>query len=354
MKPLFTVTLFLMIFVIACEKDSTAPEETNPPAPPTKSELSKFFIKQTYYDSLQVGSETEIVLEEQSVEQIIFGSIENGNFLPEDTLIPGYTPSGNHFFLLFQIDKQLNKNLRVYEFLLRFVLTNSDTIDVDTLAPTFKYPYESAEVFITTEEVAAAPIFFQDIDMNESDFFFHPTSAYGLYHYNFNSGSTTELVGYPSGNFIAHDSICVFYEIGWPSEIFRYNLQQDTTDLVIDLSTFTFDYINGLEIYNGILYALLYSTPSSFLAKFDLQGNFLETISYPKNTIFMTIKNDILYSIDPVKGSLSRFDLNTQTYLADRSLPTIEWEGIRIVGDNFYFVDFYKKMIGMIPLSELE
>ena len=56
-----------MIFLVACEKDSTAPEDNNPP---TKVELNKFFIKQTYYDSLQIGRETEIVLEEQGVEKI--------------------------------------------------------------------------------------------------------------------------------------------------------------------------------------------------------------------------------------------------------------------------------------------
>lgn len=353
MKLLTIATLIVMIFVISCEKDSTAPEETNPPAPPTKAELSKFFVKQTYYDSLQIGSETEIVLAEQSVEQIIFGSIESGNFVVDDTLIPTYQPSGNQFYLLFQINKQLDRNLRFYEFMLRFVLTNSDTVDVDTLAPTFKYPYESAEVFITIEQVTTAPHFFQDFDMNETDFFYHPTSAYGLYQYNFLSGSTEELVRYGSGNYIAQDSIYVFYEVAGFA-IFRYHLEKDTTDLEINLSQFNYDYISGLEIYDEILYVLFYDSFSPFLAKFDLDGNLLETVPYSKNTIFITIKNDILYSIDHTKDSLSRFDLNTQTYLSDKSLPTLEWEGIRIVGENFYFVDFYKKMIGVIPLSELE
>jgi len=342
-----------MIFVVSCKKDSTAPEDTNPPAPPTKAELSKFFINQTYYDSLQMGSETEIILEEQSVEQIIFGSIENGNFVVEDTLVPGYQQNGGQFYLLFQIDKQLDRALRYYEFMLRFVLTNSDTVDVDTLAPTFKYPYESAEVFITIEQITIEPHFFQDFDMNETDFFYHPTGPLGLYQYNFTSGSTNELVGYSSGNCIAQDSIYVFYEVvGFA--IYRYHLEKDTTDLEVNLSQFNYDYISGLEIYDGILYVLFYDSFSPFLVKFDLDGNLLETIAYSKNTTFMTIKDDILYSIDLTKDGLSRFDLNTQNFLSDKSLPTLEWEGIRIVGENFYYVDYYKTMIGVIPLSELE
>lgn len=356
-NKILLISLFLLLYLY-CEKDKSITSPEIPSDSPTKQELSKFQVIQVYYDSTVIKSDKNIILRTKAVEKIILGWKENGFFAGYDTLEPQYSPFDNGYYLDFQFEKNTGRTLRIYEFTLRFMLFNNDSIDVDTTAQLYKYPYQSAEIFITAEEVFQRENYhFQDIDRNDNYLFIHPVGPVGLIKYNLISKQTEELVLYSSGDCITSDSIYIFYDIGH-KDILRYNLATDTTDMKLDLSGLNYSWIKGLDIYGGILYVLLESSPSYYLTKFDLQGNYLGFIEYSKTTIFMTINGDILYSIEISPDwsgmGISRFNLITETFMENKSLPTNEWEGIRIYQDKFYFTDFYRQIIGTIPLNELE
>ena len=70
----------------------------------------------------------------------------------------------------------------------------------------------------------------------------------------------------------------------------------------------------------------------------------------------MAINSEIKYSIffpDEDEARLSRFDLSTNSFLEAGLLPTENWNGIRIYENKFYFTDFKKRLIGIIPISEI-
>ena len=211
------------------------------------------------------------------------------------------------------------------------------------------------EIFKDTEQ--GGPDRVEDFDLNSKKLYIHPTSSFGLYQYDFTSKELKLLTIYSSGNYIAHDSIYVFYEISGYN-IFRYNLLKDTTDLQLDLVGLSYTNIYGMDVYHHILFVKLYSqnATNSVLAKFDLEGNFIASIPYARRSFFMAIHSEIEYSIFFSNGDearLSRFDLSTNSFLETRLLPTENSDGIRIYENKFYFTDLKRRMIGIMPISEL-
>ncbi len=218
----------------------------------------------------------------------------------------------------------------------------------------------AVETFITYDDLFKnagpnGPDRVQDFDLNSSTVFLHPTGAFGIYQYQLDSGELKKLVDYPSGNYIAHESEYLFYEVSGV-RLHRYNLASQSTDLQFDLTSFDFSSINGLDCDQGRLYLNLYSqnSKSAVLAVFDFDGNFVESISYPRNTLHLTIDNDVAYAIfidDTATAELSRFSLSTKSFLENQSLPTENWDGIRTFKDKLYFADFERHLIGAIAAS---
>lgn len=214
-------------------------------------------------------------------------------------------------------------------------------------------PYKSAKVFILADEVYhEMEIYFQDIDLTDSTLIFHPSSSFGLYEYNFSTEHTSELVVYGAGDCIAQDSIFVFWDYG-TQNIFRYNYKLDFTDLEFNLSSLNYNWITGLECWQNKLYVLFRATPQNFIGIFDYNGNFISSIPFQKDTYFLAIYDNVLYTHD-YRTVLSRFDLNTSTFLDDKILPTDDPSGIRIYKDKFYYIDWGKRLIGEMQLSEFE
>jgi hypothetical protein len=294
MKSKLLLPLLLFSLFFGCEKDDSI---TGPADSPTKENLAKFQIVQVDYDSLLIKSDNDIILPKKAVERIFFGQKVNGVFTANDSLEPEYLPTNDSYYLDFQFEKKVDRSLSVYEYTLRFLSVNGDFIDVDTTAQMYKYPYQSAEIFLTFDQVFPIEYLFQDFDLNDNYLFVHPLGPSGLYKYDLFSGQTEELLLYPSGDCLAADSIYVFCDVDHV-KIYRYNLVTDKTDLELDLSGLTYSLIKGLDIYQGILYALFESSPSYFLAKFDFEGKYLGQIEYPKTTMYMAISNGILYSIE--------------------------------------------------------
>ena len=228
------------------------------------------------------------------------------------------------------------------------------------LGNTANFPQDSAQVFISYDEIfkdTGHPDYYtvQDFDLTDSLLFVHPIAAYGLYQYDLVSKELRELVHYGAGDWIAHDSIYVFYELS-SYGINRYNLVEDTTDLRFDLTALDYTNINGLDVYQHVLYALMHSQEpgSQYLAIFDLDGNLLDTISYPRFTSYLTIRDDVVYALPwDTTCTLSCFNLNTKSFLPDQPFPLESVNGIRIFADKLYYATNYQqRYIGIMPVPE--
>ena len=311
-----------------------------------------FVIKQVNYDSLYIESGNTILLNGLLVQQIVLLEADNNMFIPQDTIIPTYVASGDNYYLNFQFRKKVSKEILHYHFKLQYKIKEG-VVEIDSTHLMLLYPYQSAQVFITADEVHPDyKIYFQDIDFNEDYLFFHPGGSLGLYKYNIQTKQTTVLAGYFGGDFIAHDSIYVFIDDSHRF-IRRYNLESDTIDLEFNLASLIYNRINGIECFNGFVYVIFEnSLAHNYIAKFDFEGNYLDSVPYANSRYCLTIESGIAYSQD-YGSALFRFDLSTNTDLKEKLTPVYNGAGIRIVNDKLFFVDWDKRCIGFIPISDI-
>jgi hypothetical protein len=215
---------------------------------------------------------------------------------------------------------------------------------------------DTADVFITYAEIfkdVNSGYRVEDFDFfNDSVLFVHPAGAAGLYKYDMTSKEITELVDYSAGDMIAYDSIYVFYDWGH-FDIMRFNLNTDTSDLHLDLSSFNDPSIGGLDVYQHVLYAIINSqnTENTYIAKFNLDGTLLDTIPYPRITRYLTINNGILYSLAvDTAYTITGFDLSTKSFLPDKPFPVEYGWGIRIFADKLYYADPDHECLAILPI----
>ena len=212
----------------------------------------------------------------------------------------------------------------------------------------YKYPYASAEIFVTNA-ISPNTCCFQDVDRIGNRLFFHPTASQGLFVYDLSTGQTTELLFYGGGDAIAADSPFVFCDI-MHHGISRFNIVTNSVDLQFTLLSGSA--IAGLETYQGFLFVL---TLPSQLNKFSYDGVLLDSIPYPESTYFLTIHDSVCYSLrwQSAGDHLTRFDLRTQQSLPDLPAPAWGGEGIKIYENSLYYCDWFKRFLGVIPLDSI-
>ena len=346
MKVISVLNYLFLLLLISCTKDSN-PTMSIPSSPA----WNNFTITQVNYDSLYIESKDSIILNKKSVLKIRLSSIEDNIEVIVDSLNPVYHESGDNFYPNFIFKEKIDESLIYYFFKLEYFLTDSSVIEVDSSAFMLNYPYHSVRLFKRADEISGNQTDFQDFYLTQDILFYHPLGSLGLFKYDLTSDVSTELFGYSSGDYIAYDSIYVFWDFGrqW---LYRYNLALDTTDLEIDLSGLNYSRIAGLECHNGDLYVLFHSLSGNYLAKFSYDGQLLSSIPYSGETYFLTIDDDYFLSHD-YHTNLYLYDLNSGNLLDTKLMPTAEPEGIRIYNSNLYFVDYMKRVIAYLPLSDL-
>ncbi len=342
---LFSASMISIMWILtSCGSDIYVPVPTT-----TLGDVRNISIQQVYYNIIDVRSNENLIVRSKDVEYIIFGEKQDLIFIGQDTTIPTYTGPSSVRTLRFAFRRDVDLSIIKYDFTLRFLFFDSSWVELDTFALMYKYPYESAEVFLTTDLIQRPDLYFDDFDRDAKYLFFHSFGFSGVFQYHLDSRQLKTLVDNVSGDVIASDSVFVFYQNGL--HIFRYNLMTRSTDL--ELGTYKSPY--GMDIYDGELYVIFRDGESAFkLSRFDFEGNHIDSRPYERETYYMTIYDDVVYSMDYSSyQSISRFDLRTNTFLENRDSPAIS-AGIRIYGDRFYYSDGYKAMIGSIPLSEIE
>ncbi len=202
----------------------------------------------------------------------------------------------------------------------------------------------------------------QDFDFSNEKIYLWPLGPQGLYDYDLSTSHLRKLVDRTGGDFLTHESNNVFFAMSGGTVCERYRIEDSSTISInlVDQGS-DFKLIGGMDIYEEALYVILRKSwehpDETYILKFGPLYPMKEFIPYGKNTMYMTIANNIVYSIDisnPDLIKLSRFNLETRDFLDDLSHPTNYPDGIRIYQDKFYFTDYQQRYIGSVPLSEIE
>jgi hypothetical protein len=245
----------------------------------------------------------------------------------------------------------------------RYYKSDSTYFDADTMIALYKYPYQSAQVFLDSSQLGidAFKMIIQGISLSGSNFFFHPLNE-GFYSYDLVAHTCEERWdGYHIGSHLAADSNYVFCDVDH-QQIVRYNLTTDKADSSVPYLGKVQADIAGMAIVNHLLYVLITDWPI-YLKKFTLNGVLLDSIPMPTNSsykpFFMAMHDSVVYSKEEISsgsprgGQISRFDLRTKSFLSNVASPAKEIEPITISGDLLYYNNFYKNFIGVMPVADL-
>lgn len=342
-------TFFLLILSCAACDQGIAPPPAYYPNLLSQANADSIGIEFTDYDKVRITHQFESPLKSREFQRIGIGILDSTGYREVLSSSSQYDPAYDIFSLAFDFLLSLDSTKITTPIILRFYRRDSGFIDVDTTIQQYKYPYPNAEIFLTSS-IMVWPIdsrdHFQDIDRIGNKFYFHPTGPQGLFEYDLNSEITRYLFPYGTGDHIAADSIFVFCDIGL--KIVRYNILADSVDLTV--ATFP-TLIRGLETYQGSLYAITYSSAYA-VRKYTYDGALIDSSTISGSVFHLTISNGILYTTD-FYATIRRFELSTMNVLSSVSGPARNLEGIRIYDDHLYFCDFYKRMVGSVPLQDL-
>ncbi len=309
------------------------------------------------YDSLLVKNQPQAEVPEKTISRIELGEKDTGRFVASETVVPDYESKDNSYLINFNLSRKItNKRLRAYFFTLRFFFENNTYTDIDTFVLTYKFPYKSTELFLKTNEFPTSePIKIQDFELTSSKLYFYNLGYTRFFEYDLNSGKLREILGIGSGDHVAGNNDYIFLDFQHYS-IHRFNIKKDTVDLRFDLSFLNNPLILGMDMESDTLFVMFAGTdPSeSNLARFDVNGNFFYEQTLPFSSIYLSVVNHILYSVDYENNQIIRYDLNTQSLLPGKPFPAESIDGIGIYDNWLYFFDFYKEVIARVDLNEFE
>jgi len=216
--------------------------------------------------------------------------------------------------------------------------------------------YDTVEVFLSGDRFIPPGLYPQDIDMiSETELYFVTTADQGFWRYNFTLDSSIYLFTDYIVDYIALDSSYLFYNHGnW---IKRYNLINDTIDQQFRIEESPTETVWGLDVVDDFLFAIWgHYGGWYYIKKYTLEGALVDSLHYSfKQTLFMTIHDNILYAVDYDKEVISRYDFATKLFLEDKPWPQdSSIEGIRVFDNLFLFADFNHRRILSVSLIEMK
>ncbi|NOX89314.1 MAG: hypothetical protein GXO77_09825 [Calditrichaeota bacterium] len=344
------IAIFITLLLFAsCKKTSTGistPKDQLPLLNP--DEYRNIVLQLIDYDVVKITHQAGLDLSSPSVYQIEVGT-KIGNSFRRLAAYPSTTDtSAQTYIIRFDFTVAMDSSKIEQPLTVRYHLNDSTFIDVDTVVALYKYPYESAEVFVDSTKIKWG--IYQDIARTGSKFFFHGWGD-GLFEYDLVTRQTTEIYKYYGGSHIAADSQYVFCDIDH-KQVVRFNLATNTPDLTLSFKNIYS--IDGLAIENQSLYVLIAAQPFH-LKRFTLDGVLQDSIPYPyRGSYFMAIHDSILYSKDEYHNNqITRFNLRTGNFLPNILSPARRVEGIKVYRDTLYFCNEWKKFVGVVPIADL-
>jgi outer membrane protein assembly factor BamB len=212
----------------------------------------------------------------------------------------------------------------------------------------------------------------QDFDIFNHVIYIWPYGAIGFFEYHLD---TEKLVfkNAGSGDYITADSGRVLLGMAGSDRVMAYYLEDNSYEWFV---TKDGHYgVNGLQVYNGKLYVLyddFDNRPNgNVIDSYNLtDGKLVESLSYPRFTISLSIKDNIAYSTEYVVDSIAidgfimanpsschseitRFNMTTGEFLENVEAPAVDCASVRCWGDYFFFTDHDNKYIGYVTLEEI-
>ncbi|MEJ2637663.1 MAG: hypothetical protein P8184_20540 [Calditrichia bacterium] len=355
------------LLLVSCSEDKNVLNPSGSSGSPDSQSALYYQLKQSIdismmnYDSLTIHEKDGFAVKENSITTIQFGDRTSGVFKPEQELTPVYLPSGSGYLMqyLFPV-KIFDVFLRAKNFTMRFLLSDSGYIDVDTLALLYKYPYQSTQIFLKLpENIPYAVTGFKKLGSN---IYFAGYGA-GLIKYNLISKELRQWKNYSAYNLVTGNASFLFladYEGGIQkhTRILRFNISADSADVLYEISSTDQFFIGGIECSNDSLFVLVDQfNLQDYLAILDVDGRLLEKIDLDRDAAYsQCFKYDhfLYFSEYYYSSNFLKYDLNTHTFSDGKLMPSRYISGMQAAGDTLLFLDDYREILATIPFAEIE
>ena len=350
MKTLYLI-LLMLFWILAC-KQSTEPLQSQKSL--TAELLANLNIKLLDYDSLLISNPNTAVSTEKEIQLIRIWQNFGGERekLKEET--PLYSKVNDGYQIKFDLAFKVDRRTVFADLSIDFIKDSSDVITINTSVAVFQYPYPQTEFLYYHSELLPENNIIQSFDFINDDIYLHGYGPSGLFLFEPDNENKQILVNsYPGGDHLAAATDRIFLDINH-NAIYVFDLvnNQLSDQPIIEIPANVQYQTTGMTVIDQKLY-VLWGAPD--LHVYDFQGNLLQTIPYGKYTYGLTHKDGILYSIDfsQEQTVITRFDLQSQTFLESRAIPTSGTDIVQIKDEYLYFTDFYKQIMARVPLSAL-
>lgn len=317
----------------------------------TQANVDSVLIAFTTYDKVILTHQAGSILKSRQFSRIEIGLPDSSGFRELYSSVATFDPEFELYSLEFNFSATLDSSKAETRFVVRYHLASSGIVETSVLVQQYKYPYSRSEIFLNNNVLTDISYEnrYQDFDRIGDKLFFHPTGSQGLFENNLATGSSRYLLPYTSGDCIAADSVFVFCDVGH-NTIRRYNLALDVDESVI--VSFPREYsIRGIDADRGILYVIV-DGPTHRFRRYSYDGALLDSALLSLSHFHLTVSNGIAYTTDFYQ-TIHRFDIPTMTLLPNLKGPARNLEGIRIINGQFYYCDYFKKVVCSLPVQDL-
>jgi hypothetical protein len=348
------ITISVGLFLLSCKKDPTSPPDDRPYI--KSQDYGRVILTLTDYDLVRITHQSGLDLKSPDIVRVGVGTKDSaGHYNQFLSFASTYDANAVVYIIHYDYSVKMDSSKTVAPLTVRYFFADSSHSDADTTVSLYKYPYKSAEIFVTPS-ILIQPGDFQDIARTDSFLYFYKSGFLsGAYEYNLALHQTRLLKGYLSGTYICANSMFVFlYFDGWG--IFRYDLNTNTDSLLIR-EEFP-GIITGLDSFIGHLFVHRLIPPYT-LRIFSFSGVLVDSINYSLGTTrYMAINDSIVCGVEfpsrlGGKFVISRFDLRTRTFRSQVLAPAKVLGGIKVYGNQLYYVDYDKRFVGVMPKADL-
>ena len=336
--------LILIGIILSCREEILSV----PLFPTNRKTLKNVKITQFAYDSLRFENAPSLFLSKRNISKITILEWLKDNYKEMQSITPEYMLWDGKYIPRFSVSVKVPEDLLMFKGRIKFTLTDSSFIDLDTTFVLCKYPYESAEVFLLRDDLPYPDItvwYIDDFDFENQSLFYRSAGGYGIYEVNLLTGQSKIWVDYVSHNLIAIDRNHLFFTIA-ENEIAYMNLISGESKFFKKFADNTS--LTGLEARDSNLYALDYH--NWLIYHLDYRANILDTIKIGVPGVALTTYKEFLIFIG--NRSLKAYDLKSKRVLTLNPLAPQSY-AIRVWGNYLYFYDDDRGFIGSVPLQDI-
>lgn len=346
MKRLLLIPVFVAL--VACEK-SVGPKFDDPGYVLSAANADSISIAFTSYDRINITHRSGSSVKSRDFRSVGIGFVDSSGYTQWDSSVSSYDNSLDAFSFQFNFALVLDSTKAETSVRVRYYHRELGFTDIDTTILQYKHPYPNAEVFVDNSIFTYPDQHFQALVRLGNRLYFHPTGGLGLFEYDLTTNEEKELYLYGAGDHLAADSIFVFCDVNHNS-IKRFNIVTNTKDLDFPILLGS---IRGLATYQGLLYALDDSKSPSRIYIFTYDGALIDSTDFPWFAFHITIDNGILFA-GTAGTTIRLIDLPTMNELPRVTAPARNLEGISVFGEYLYYCDWYKMIVGAVPVVDLK